>query len=67
MLVLSRKVNERICIGDDVFVTVVGVQGNRVSLGIEAPEQIPIRRQEVMDRIKAANLTELQPAGETPA
>jgi carbon storage regulator len=51
MLVLSRKRSERICIGDDVFVTVVDVRGDKVRLGIEAPLGIKVHRQEVKDRI----------------
>jgi carbon storage regulator len=47
MLVLSRKVGERIHIGDGVVVTVLGVQGNRCRIGIEAPTNIAIRRAEL--------------------
>ena len=50
MLVLSRKVGERIVIGDRVVVTVVKQSGNRISLGIEAPEEICIRREELARR-----------------
>lgn len=54
MLVLSRKVNERICIGDDIFLTVVEIQGQKARLGIEAPDHVRIHRQEVRDRLQAA-------------
>lgn len=47
MLVLSRKVNEEIIIGDNIRVTVVRVEGNRIRLGISAPAEISIRRQEL--------------------
>lgn len=47
MLVLSRRSQESICIGDDIRVTVVKVKGNRVSLGIEAPAEVPVHRFEV--------------------
>lgn len=50
MLVLSRKVGERICIGDDVSVTVVCVEGNRVRLGFEAPRDVSVYRSEVSAR-----------------
>jgi len=47
MLVLSRKTNEVICIGDDIYVTVVEVRGDKVRLGIDAPPNIPVDRKEV--------------------
>jgi carbon storage regulator len=48
MLVLNRKIGERIVIGDDIVVTVVKVQGKQVRLGIEAPLSVSIRRQELL-------------------
>lgn len=50
MLVLSRKRNESIVIGKDVTLTVVEIRGDRVRLGVVAPRQVPIDRQEVHDR-----------------
>lgn len=50
MLVLTRKAGETIRIGDDIFVTVEWVDGNRVSLGIEAPRDVKILRGEIDDR-----------------
>jgi carbon storage regulator len=47
MLVLSRKAGQRIQIGDNVFVTVTGITGKRIRLGIEAPAEVAIRRSEV--------------------
>ncbi len=47
MLVLSRKVGERLVINDNIVVVVTKVQGNRVTLGIEAPPEVPVRRQEL--------------------
>lgn len=47
MLVLSRRVGEKICIGKGIVVTVVALPGNRVRLGIEAPVEVPIRRAEL--------------------
>ncbi|MBX6314565.1 MAG: carbon storage regulator CsrA [Isosphaeraceae bacterium] len=54
MLVLTRKVGERIYIGDQIVVTVVRIQGDKVRLGIDAPEQVVIRREEVYQRLRAA-------------
>ena len=47
VLVLSRKVGQRIEIGDDVVVTVTGIKGNRIQLGIDAPKEVSIRRSEL--------------------
>ena len=52
MLVLTRKVGEKIVIGDDVIVQVLEVRGERVRLGFEAPKNIRIDRQEVAERIE---------------
>ena len=50
MLVLSRKLDETLMIGDDVKITVLGIQGNQVRLGIDAPKDISIMREEVTQR-----------------
>jgi carbon storage regulator len=52
MLVLSRKKNERICINDDITITVVEIRGDKVRLGIEAPQTVKVHRQEVADAIR---------------
>jgi len=52
MLVLSRKLNESIVINDNVVVTVLGVKGNTVRLGIEAPGEIPVLRQELYEKMQ---------------
>ena len=54
MLVLSRKINETIIINDNIVVTVVDIRGDKVRLGIEAPKDVPVHRQEVYDAIKRA-------------
>lgn len=50
MLVLSRKRGERICIGKGIVLTVISIQGDRVRLGIQAPREVPVDRQEVQQR-----------------
>mgnify|MGYP000573785397 CR=1 FL=1 len=52
MLVLSRHRDESIMIGDDVVVTIVDIRGDKVRLGIDAPQDIPVHRQEVYEAIK---------------
>ena len=54
MLVLSRKNNESIVIGDGIVITIVDIRGDKVRLGIEAPKEVPVHRQEVFDAIKKA-------------
>lgn len=64
MLVLSRHRDESIMIGDDVVVTIVDIRGDKVRLGIEAPQDVPVHRQEVYEAIKRENekAARLQPA-----
>jgi len=52
MLVLSRKRDERIVIGDNIVITVVEVRGDKVRLGIDAPSEVPVHRQEVLDAMR---------------
>jgi carbon storage regulator len=52
MLIFTRNVHQVVTIGDDIEVKVLGVKGNQVRLGITAPKQIPVHREEVYDRIK---------------
>ncbi|NBJ15344.1 MAG: carbon storage regulator CsrA [Dehalobacter sp. 4CP] len=56
MLVLSRKINERIMIGDDIEVVVVAVVGDQVRIGIEAPKDIKILRSEVYEEVQNQNV-----------
>jgi carbon storage regulator len=55
MLVLSRHRDESIMIGDNVVVTIVDIRGDKVRLGIAAPQDIPVHRQEVYEAIKREN------------
>jgi carbon storage regulator len=55
MLVLSRQRDESIIIGDNVVVTVVDIRGDKVRLGIEAPKEVPVHRQEVYEAIRREN------------
>lgn len=52
MLVLSRCSNQSIMVGDDIRITVINVRGDKVRIGIEAPNDIPVHRQEVYNAIK---------------
>ena len=56
MLILTRKLGEKINIGDDITVTLVEIKGAQVKLGIEAPKHIKIHRQEIYERIREENL-----------
>jgi carbon storage regulator len=53
MLILTRRVGESVMIGDEVTVTVLGVKGNQVRLGVNAPKTVSVHREEIFDRIKA--------------
>ena len=55
MLVLTRKTNQSICLGEDIRVTVLGVEGDRVSLGVEAPRSVRIFRSELLEGTKTIN------------
>jgi carbon storage regulator len=52
MLILSRKVNESLMIGDDVSVTVLSIKGGQIRIGISAPRDIAVHRQEIYEKIR---------------
>lgn len=56
MLILTRKLGERINIGDDIIITLIEIKGAQVKLGIDAPTNIGIHRHEIYERIKKENL-----------
>lgn len=68
MLILTRKLNESLVIGDDVVITVLGVKGNQVRIGVKAPRDVAVHREEIHSRIanNGANSTNGARAGASP-
>lgn len=58
MLILTRRVGETVVIGNDVTVTVLGVKGNQVRLGVNAPREVAVHREEIYERIKQEKAAE---------
>ncbi len=67
MLILSRRVGETIMIGENITVTVLGVQGNQIRIGINAPGDVSVHREEIYNRIKAEKAALAFSDEETPA
>ena len=57
MLILTRRVGETINIGDEVTVTVLAIRGNQVRIGVSAPKEIPVHREEIYKRVKKEEAT----------
>lgn len=64
MLILTRRVGETLMIGDEVTVTVLGVKGNQVRLGVNAPRDVAVHREEIYERIKREQGGEGEDTGE---
>ena len=64
MLILTRRVGETVMIGNDVTVTILGVKGNQVRVGINAPKNVAVHREEIYERIKREQQGESEGEGE---
>ena len=55
MLILTRRVGESLMIGNDVTITLLGVKGNQVRIGVKAPKEVAVHREEILNRIEEAS------------
>jgi carbon storage regulator len=67
MLILTRRVGEALMVGDEVTVTVLGVKGNQVRIGVNAPKHVSVHREEIYERIRAEQQAELDSPGQPSA
>ncbi len=63
MLILTRRVGETLMIGDDITVTVLGVKGNQVRVGVNAPKEVAVHREEIYERIQQEQNGDNPPSG----
>ena len=61
MLILTRRINETLNIGDDIQVTVLGIKGNQVRIGINAPRDVPVHREEIYQKILQEDGSDVAP------
>jgi carbon storage regulator len=67
MLILTRRVGETLMVGDEVTVTVLGVKGNQVRIGVKAPKHVSVHREEIYERIRAEQQAEPDGAAQASA
>lgn len=65
MLILTRRIGETLMIGDDVTITVLGVKGNQVRIGVNAPKHVAVHREEIYQRIQKEKTGEGDPQDDT--
>ena len=63
MLILTRRVGETVVIGDEVTVTVLGIKGNQVRIGVKAPKNVAVHREEIFERIRVERADEVTVSG----
>lgn len=63
MLILTRRVGETVVIGDEVTVTVLGIKGNQVRIGVKAPKNVAVHREEIFERIRVERSDEVSVSG----
>lgn len=63
MLILTRRIGEKLVIGEEVYLSVIGIKGNQVQLGIEAPKEVSVHREEIFLKVKAAQSAFIEHTG----